>query len=84
LNAPVAVGVPVMVPIEEMVKPGGRPVAVNVYGPPAPPLPGIVADLIAVFWTAVMLAQAAVGAAFTVTEQVAIPVLPAESFTVTV
>ena len=73
-----------MVPAEDMVNPAGRPVAVNVYGPPAPPLPAMVADLIAVFWTAVMLTQAAVGAAFTVTEQTTVPVLPAESFTVTV
>jgi hypothetical protein len=62
LNAPVAVGVPEMVPLEEMVKPGGRPVAVNVYGPLTPPLPTIVAGTIGLLRTAVMPTQFAVGA----------------------
>ena len=46
----------------DMVSPAGRPVAVKVYGAPAPPLPTMVAGVIAVPWTAVIATQLAEGA----------------------
>ncbi len=68
----------------KMLRPGGRPVAVKVYGPPVPPLPVIVTGVIATPWTAMMDTQVALTGGATVTEQFTVPVLPAESVTVTV
>ena len=36
LNVPAVVGVPLKVPVVDSVSPGGRPVAVKVYGPVPP------------------------------------------------
>jgi hypothetical protein len=73
-----------MVPLDDIVRPAGSPVAENVYGPPTPPLPTIVTGVIATPCTAVIATQSAVGGECTVTEQFTVPELPAESFTVTV
>src|SRR3954467_8459182 len=73
VNDPLTVGVPEIVPLEAMLSPAGRPVALNVYGPPTPPLPTMVTGAIATPWTAVMAIQLAVGGAFTVTEQLKVP-----------
>ena len=81
---PLTVGVPLMVPLEDMVKPAGRPVAEKVYGPPTPPAPVIVTGVIAMPCTAVMLTQLALTGGAMVTEQFSVPELPAESITVTV
>jgi len=81
---PLTVGVPEIVPLEDIVKPAGSPVAENVYGPPAPPLPTIVTGVIGTPCTAVIETQLAVGGGFTVTEQWAVPVWPSLSVTATV
>jgi hypothetical protein len=54
---PLAVGVPVMSPEEEMLSPGGNPVAVKVYGPPRPPLPTSCVGVIAIPCSALMTTQ---------------------------
>jgi hypothetical protein len=81
---PDTVGVPEIVPAEEIVSPAGSPVAENVYGPPTPPLPVIVTGVIGTFCTALMTAHVPDTGGFTVTEQVIVPVFPALSFIVTV
>src|SRR5262245_64441992 len=50
-----------MVPVDDIVRPAGSPIAENVYGPPEPPLPTIVTGAIGTPWTAVMATQFAVG-----------------------
>jgi len=81
---PLTVGVPEIVPLLAIVRPAGRPVAENVYGPPAPPLAVIVTGVIATPWMAVIETQLAETGGSTVTEQLNVPLLPAESVTVTV
>jgi hypothetical protein len=83
-KVPVTVGVPDMTPPVDIVSPAGRPVAEKVYGPPAPPVPVRVTGAMALFCTALITAQEALGAAATVTEQLNVPLFPAESVTVTV
>ena len=83
-NVPFTVGVPEIVPLVDIVNPDGNPVALNVYGPPAPPLPTRVAGVMGLPWTALIDAQLALGAAFTVIEQFSVPVFPALSVMVTV
>src|ERR1043166_4171207 len=60
-NVPAIVGTPEMVPVEDIVRPAGRPVAEKVNGAPVPPLPVIVTGVIGVPTIAVMLTQLAVG-----------------------
>src|SRR5690348_15401241 len=50
-----------MVPVEDIVRPAGSPVAVNVYGAPAPPVAVIVAGVIATPCTALITTHDAVG-----------------------
>jgi hypothetical protein len=84
LYVPLAVGVPEMVPEVEMLNPGGRPVAVKLNPVPVPPLPTMVTGVIAVPCTAVIETHVALTGGATVTEQFTVPLLPAESVTVTV
>ena len=58
--------------------------AVKVYPVPVPPLPIIVAGVMATPCTALIDTQVALTGGATVTEQFTVPVLPAESLTVTV
>jgi hypothetical protein len=76
--------VPDITPAEEMLRPAGNPVAVKVYGPPAPPLPTIVTGVIAIPCTATIATHVALTGGATVTEQLTVPVFPALSVTVTV
>ena len=70
------VGVPEIVPPLDIVRPGGRPVAVNVYGPPTPPPPIIVTGVIGFPATAVIVTQFAVGGLGAITiEQLLVMVL---------
>src|SRR4051812_14000847 len=80
---PATRGVPEIVPLEDIVKPAGRPVAEKVYGAPVPPVPTRVADAIGAPRIAEMLAQAAVGRRLTVTEQLKVRELAWLSVTVT-
>jgi hypothetical protein len=50
-----------MVPLVEMLNPGGKPVALNVYGPPAPPLPVSVTGVMGTPCSATIATQLAVG-----------------------
>lgn len=84
MKVPLTVGVPEIVPLDEIVKPVGKPVAVKVYGPPVPPLPVKVTGVIATPCTAVIVTQLADGGGATVTEQLSVPWLPALSLIVTV
>jgi hypothetical protein len=46
-KVPLTVGVPEIVPLDEMLNPAGSPVAEKVYGAPAPPLAVSVTGVIA-------------------------------------
>ena len=83
-KVPLTVGVPLIVPLLDIVRPAGRPVAEKVYPVPVPPLAVMVTGVIATPLTAVMVTQVADGSGFTVTEQFTVPVLPALSLIVTV
>src|SRR5271169_2082337 len=72
-----------MVPPVEMLRPEGRPVAVKVYGPPAPPLPVRVTGVIATPCTALMDTQLALTGGLMVMVQ-AVPTAPLASVTFTV
>ena len=80
VNVPVEVGVPEIVPVFEILRPGGSPVALNVYGPPAPPLALSVTGVIAIPFTALTVTHVdVIGAGFTVIEQFNVSVSPALS-----
>src|SRR5262245_66399231 len=83
-NVPLTVGVPEIVPPLDIVRPAGRPVAENVYGPPAPPLAVIVTGVIATPWMALITTQFAEIGGSTVTEQLNRQSVLAEHGTVTV
>jgi hypothetical protein len=69
-----------MVPLDEMVKPAGSPVAEKVYGPPAPPLPASVTGVIGDPCAALMVTQEVqTGEAVMVMVQLTVPLFPAES-----
>jgi hypothetical protein len=84
VKVPLTVGIPEIVPFDDIVRPDGNPVAENVYGPPTPPLPVIVTGVTAAPCTAFKATHVADTGGLTVTEQFTVPVLPALSFTVTV
>jgi hypothetical protein len=88
LNVPLTVGIPEIVPFDDIVRPAGNPVAENVYGPPTPPLPVIVTGVIVTPCTALMTRHVPETrfpeTGFTVTEHVTWPVLPPLSVMVTV
>jgi hypothetical protein len=81
LKVPVTVGVPEIVPPEEMDRPLGRPVAVKVYGPPDPPLATSVTGVIAMPLIALIYTQVALTEATMVMGQVPEATMPFASLT---
>ncbi len=79
MKVPVAVGVPLMLPSEAIVRPAGRSLDEKVYGPPVPPLPlngGVESGTPS---TAVITAQVAEGGALVVTLHVPVTVFSSVS-----
>ncbi len=75
---------PEIVPLEEIDRPEGSPVAEKVYGPPAPPVPVNVTGTIAIPLMALIATHVAVGATLTMTVQLELFDVPFVSLTVTV
>lgn len=75
MKVPLTVGVPEIVPLLAITRPVGSPVALKVYGPPAPPLATIETGVICTPATAVIETQLPVTGGYTTIEQAAVAVL---------